>query len=89
MGSSPRVTLPFYTSTIGAQLNAKAKKPTNYSPIWKPNLVYMLWLASGKNAAKMFSPKQTAAEALGVFGISVRDVHHDSLQNHHTAEPDE
>lgn len=54
-------------STTGAKLRTKATNPSVLLAHGNPNLVYIPWLASGRNAAKTFSPKQIAAEALAAY----------------------
>lgn len=58
------IALPFHNRNTGAKLKANARNANRLLAHWKPSLVYILLLASGRKAAKIFSPRQTAADAL-------------------------
>lgn len=66
-GLFPRMLFPNLNNIKGMKLSANAMKPNKLLAHWKPNVRYILWVASGKNAAMKFSRNAMPAMALAAY----------------------
>jgi hypothetical protein len=66
-GLLPLILLPYLSSTTGIKLNTNATPPNRLLAHLNPNVLYILCVANGKNAAMQFSKNAIPATALAAY----------------------